>query len=244
MRLFSRAEYARLRGVTAAMITKVAKKWAADAFVGNRINADHADPKAYLAAGGITETQISRSALGPTGSSKPKRQRSRVPTERRGRPPKKKAEPTASRPAEAPPPPPAHPDPPPLPTAPGFEDLDEIERKIQPLVLEFGTSRRLADWLDCVKTIQEIRAKKLANEQTQGKLIERELVRKVVFSALDSLALKLLMDAPPTLARELYALAKSGSAIEDAEFKIEKYIEQIFNPVKEASVRMLTDDAG
>jgi hypothetical protein len=244
-RLFSRVEFARLARVSPAAITKAGKKQLAGAFVADRIDADHPDALAYLSTRGITQADVARGATAP-----PKDRRrhapspARAPTQAKPTARKKKAKPPALPPEPVAPAVPPTPDPPPLPTAPGFEDLDEIERKIQPLLLEFGTSRRVADWLDCVKTIQEIRTKKLANEQTQGKLIERDLVRKVVFSALDSLALKLLRDAPPTLAREIYALAKSGAAIEDAEAKIEDYIEQIFEAVNDTCRKMLNDDAG
>lgn len=232
-RLFSRAEFARLAKVSAAAITKAGKKQLVAAFVADRIDADHPDALAYLATRGVTQAQVAR---GTTAVPKQRPSRARAPTPKPLRTKKAKPAPTAHPPT--PPPPPA-PEPPPLPNSPSFEDLDDLEKKLQPLVSEFGTARRLIDWLDALKTIQEIKAKKLANETTQGKLIERELVRKVVFGALDSLALKLLRDAPKTLARELYALAKSDSSIEDGEAKVERYIEQIFDPVKDASIRML-----
>lgn len=237
MRLFSRAEFAVLAKVSRAAITKAGKKQLASAFVADRINADHPDAQAYLASRGITQAQVAR---GATVAPKPRPRRALAPTPKPPKSRKPKPAPPAARPDPPAPPPP---DPPPLPNSPTFEQLDEIERKIQPLIQEFGSSRRLMDWLDCLKIIQDIRAKRLSNEQTQGLLIERELVRKNVFGALDSLALKLLRDAPKTLARELYALAKSDSPIEDGEAKVERYIEQIFAPVKESAHRMLSDDA-
>lgn len=237
-RLFSRAEFARLAKVSGAAITKAGRKQLASAFVADRIDADHPDALAYLATRGVTQAQVAR---GTTDQTKPRPRAPRVPTPKPKPAKVAKAKPTAPPPD---PPPPSVPEPPPLPKSPTFDDLDELQKKIEPLVLEFGTARRLNDWLEAVKTIEEIKAKRLANEQTQEKLIERDLVRKVVFGALDSLALKLLRDAPKTLARELYALAKSDSSIEQGESKVERYIEQIFDPVKEASIRMLGDESG
>jgi hypothetical protein len=237
-RLFSRAEFARLAKVSAAAITKAGKKQLAAAFVADRIDADHADAQKYLASRGITQSAIAR---GPTRSEKPARRRATAPTPKPETKKKRASATTAQRQGAQTTAPVQAPEPPPIPFPDKIEDLDGVVQALQPLIAQYGTSRRFADWLDAVKTIEEIKAKRLANELTQGRLIARELVQTHVFGALGAMARKLLRDAPKNLSRNLFALAKSGANLEQGEAEVRRYVESIFNPVKETAARLLRE---
>lgn len=242
MRLFSRADFARLARVTAAAITKVAKKWPPDAFVAGRINIDHPAPKAYLSSRGVTEKQIAGAAAAPTAGAKPRPARERRPTGRRPGP-AKQAQPAPPRrrviPSE-PPPEPVRPPPPPTVAAPeDIKELGELRDHLAPLLQRFGTQRNFVDWLDALKKIEEILAKHLANEETEGRLISRDMVQTSVFGALGAMTRKLLRDSPKTIARKVYALHGAGRPIEEAEAVIRENLTAQFVPMKEQAARAL-----
>jgi hypothetical protein len=239
MRLFSRADYARLARVTAAAITKAAAKWPTDAFVSGRINIDAPAPRAYLTTRGVTEKQIASAAAAPTAGAKPRPARERRPTGRRPGPPKQAPRAPARRlvPPQAP-----APAPPPLPTIAAPEDIQELQELrdlLSPLLKRFGTQRNFVDWLDALKKIEEILAKHLGNEETEGRLISRDLVQTSVFGAVGAMTRKLLRDSPKTIARKVYALHGAGRPIEEAEAVIRENLTAQFAPMKEQAARAL-----
>lgn len=122
------------------------------------------------------------------------------------------------------------------------QDLAEISAAIQPLVplaARFSTQTELSDWLDRLKRVEEIREKRLKNEETEGTLIPRELVKTHVFGAIEMVNRRLLTDSPKTIARRLYALAKSGAPIEEAEEVVREIISSQLRPMKDKTVRVL-----
>lgn len=252
MRLFSRAAFARLADVSGAAVTKVAKKWPAEAFESGRIDVDHPGPRAYLASRGITEKQVTRSALAPPPPEKTRRKRPALPTTRRGRPPKADAAPPAPRPA----PPKSDPEAAPAPTGaePPVPDLaakepptDEVIARIRdallPILGEFGAARNIADWIETSKNLELLMKARLANEEARGKVIAREIVRTAIFGAFDAVALRLLRDLPKTISRETYALAKADAPIEEAEAKTQRYVSKILEPLKMTVAKWLRDGA-
>lgn len=110
--------------------------------------------------------------------------------------------------------------------------LDELVRK-------FGTALAFRDWLIARKTIADIHEKELKNERTMGALIERELVKVHLLGLIDAAFRRLLADAPKTIARRLYAQAKSGEPVEDAEKLVRETISSILQPAKTSAARVL-----
>jgi hypothetical protein len=148
------------------------------------------------------------------------------------------------------PPPPALPDRPrqdirrPSPDGPGSDaDLEELAEVIGPLLERFGTELRFRDFLTALKTIEEIRAKRLANEETEGRLIERDLVRVHVFGAIDRCNRQLLQDSPKTIARRLYGMAKADAPVEEAEKVVRDNLASQLRPAKEHAARALRERA-
>ena len=75
-----------------------------------------------------------------------------------------------------------------------------------------------------------IREKELRNWEVEGKLIPRDGVRTHVFGAVEGANRRLLRDAPKTIARRLYAMAKSGASVEEAEQVVREIVGSQLRP--------------
>lgn len=110
---------------------------------------------------------------------------------------------------------------------------------LREVVAQYGTAPAFADWLKATKEIESIAAARLKNAAAAGELIPRELVRTHLFGALEAVNMRLLNDSPKTLARQLYAAAKSGQSLEEAEEIIRKAIGAQLRNVKQSAARLL-----
>lgn len=239
-RLDTLTALARLAGVSRQAVSKLAKGPLAPALIGRRIDLDHPAVVEYLA----------KKDAAPTTSKSNRSKRKKKPTPARPKPPKRGKKPTAPRPpprrrrssmrpveaedddgrelAGA--------------TDVTEEDIEEYAHlSLDQLKEMFGTARAFVDWLDARKKISEIREKDLRNAETQGRLIERELVRTHVFSAIEAGNRRLLGDSPKTIARRLYALAKSGAPVEEAEAVVREIVSSQLRPVRATAARVLRD---
>lgn len=224
-RLESRAAFGRLAGVSAMAISKACKPGKALelACVGPRIDLDHPAAAAYLAGKGQTPT-ADRPAVPKQAKSTPV-----APT-----PPSRRQAARASAPADARPLAPESP-----------SDLDAVDiaslahLSLDELTRRYGTELRLKDWLDARKKIEDVREKELKNAETQGLLIERDLVSTHLFGAFEALHLRLLSDSPKTIARRLYAACGSNVSIEEAESLVRELISAQLRPLKTEIARKL-----
>lgn len=236
--LVSRTELARLAGVAKPSITKAAVKQFPGACVGPRIDLDHPDVQRYLSG------------------------RARAPTNPASPPAKAESAPTEVRPSTNPPP--ASPPPRPAPAAkqetrrapqadraPALEAHEVTNEDIEAyahmsldaLTRKFGTATAFTDWLDARKRISDIREKDLKNDERAGRLIPRELVRTHVFAHIEAANRRLLQDASTTIARRVYAAAKAGTAVEEAEQLVREIITSHLRPVKATATRVLRGEA-
>lgn len=122
---------------------------------------------------------------------------------------------------------------------------DDIEQyahwTLEALVRKFGTATAFGDWLDARKRISDIREKDIKADERAGKLIPRDYVRTHVFGHLEAANRRLLQDTPVTIARRLYAAAKSGMSIEDAESLVREIISSQLRPAKDAAAKALRE---
>lgn len=118
-------------------------------------------------------------------------------------------------------------------------DLEALTEMLQPLLDRFGTTQAFKDYLNALKTMEEIRKHRLDNEVKEGSLIERELVRVHVFGAIEQANRKLLGELPKNLARTLYSKARSGIPVEESEADVRKQISELLAPMKVAASRNL-----
>lgn len=115
------------------------------------------------------------------------------------------------------------------------------ELTIRQIVERFGTEVRFKDYLSNLKAIEDIRSKRLQNEEAEGALIERERVKTHVFGMIDGAHRRLLTDAPKTIARRLYAMARSESPVEDAESTVRDIISSQLRVVIATARRVLNE---
>lgn len=222
-RLISRAELARLGKVSGSAVTKACKHQLAPACVGRRIDLDHAAAQNYLRgkdAAPSTERQTGKvSPAAPT----PTPPAAQSATSARGAQRARAAKPGGLT----------------LVTH-QVENIDSIaDLTIREVVKTFGTVQAFKDWLVTLKQIEDIRERRLRNEETDGTLIPREPVQTHVFGVIDEAFRRLLTDTPKTIARRMYALAKSGVAIEQAERTTREIISSQLEPMKTQAARVL-----
>lgn len=221
-RLETRSNLARLVGVSPSAITQACKSQLADACVGKRIDLDHAAVQAYLAGKGVTSTPP------------PIRKKNPPPAPTAPRPDRARSPKAKGRPRANPPPAPA--------PAPAEDDADPerfLDMSLRDLTEMFGTVVAFKDWLDARKKIADIREKDLKNEETDGTLIPRELVQSHLFGAIEAGNRRLLGDSPKTIARRVYAMAKSESPVEEAEAVVREIISSQLKPVSATASRVL-----
>jgi hypothetical protein len=216
----SRAELARRKGVSTTAVAKACKVRLAPSCNGKRVDAKHALVVAWLE--GTPHQVPSDTAATDTETPTPVRP---APGKRPISPPARRrgSDAKASSSAES-----------------GTdEDLEELAKELQPLVERFGTHTGFRDFLNALKTIEDIRGKRLDNEETEGRLIERELVRVHVFGAMETTHRQLLADLPKTLAQTLYANARSGVPLEESEHGVRSEISKVLQPMKLAAAKAL-----
>jgi hypothetical protein len=235
-RLVTQSDLARLTGRSRQSISKAVAHRLKGALVGARVNIDHDSVRDYLVRAGVDPTMVALPAAAPA------------------------SEPTAQRPSTnpllpLPSNPPANDAAPPAPDLPA-EPLasndeaahrdtraDDIERyahmTLDQLMRKFGTATAFADWLAARKRISDIREKDLKNDERSGRLIPRELVRTHVFSHIEQSTRRLLQDAATTIARRVYAAAKAGLPVEEAENTVREIIGSQLRPVKASAARVL-----
>lgn len=252
-RHISRADLARRAGVSKPAITKACRVTLAAACSGDGVDVDHPAVIAYLAAKQQPRELAAKGPLGgrasaapappadaaPTATVKPARRRVANPTPPAGR---------------------GNSEPPAADAAPTEEELDDVReifdgqfdgsaedlsrltRDLRPIIRRFGTRHAMKHWLDALNKLEDIRKKRLDNEETEGRLISRELVKTHVFGAIDGAHRRLLGDFPKTITRLLYASANSKEPIEAAEEKVRAAVSTVLKPVKPTADRVIGTD--
>ena len=118
-------------------------------------------------------------------------------------------------------------------------DLEELAEALRPMVQRFGTETAFAKWLDQLKKIEDIREKRLKNEETVRALIQRDAVKTFGFGYIDRAQKLLLRDAARTIARRLYAMAKAGEPAEEAERTVRDLLGSTLRPMRAAFAKAL-----
>ena len=208
-KLISKAELSRLCGVSTAAITKACKKKFPGAMHGDgqraRIDANHPAVIDYIEShGGTGPESIRQDDSGKDPSPE--------------RPPSKAAQIRDASPGEYEPVP---------------DDIEAFaDMTIRELIARFGTETRFKDWLGALKTIEDIQEKRIKNAVAAGKLVSRELVERHVFGVIEASHRRLLNDSPKTITGQVYAAAKSGMELEEAESKVRLLISSQLKSVK------------
>jgi hypothetical protein len=102
-----------------------------------------------------------------------------------------------------------------------------------------GQYDQAEEWLKSVKLKEDIRAARLKNEATEGSTISRELVETRVLGVVDEAFRRLLTDGAKTLASQVFAMAKSGQTVQEAEREISATIGKVLELAKTKPQRAL-----
>ncbi len=125
----------------------------------------------------------------------------------------------------------------------GFEIPESIERfadmTLRELILRFGTDSAFCDWLAATQRIEMIEEKRLKNAVAQGKLINRELVKKYVVETFDEAHMKLLSDGAKTIAVEVPVMHDAEFSRQHIEKWVSEQITSFIRPVKAKVERAL-----
>jgi hypothetical protein len=218
-RTISRAELAKLAGVSKAAVTKQCAKGLAPAAAGDRVDLDHPACRAWLAGRGV---EIPKAARTPTRQPKSDPELPPAPTKSGGESKKRPSKPTTARPGQ---------EENELQFDGSPEELEQIAELLRPVLERFGTESTFRDWLLALKEIEVIREKRLGNEETEGELISRGLVRTHVFGRIEACNRRLLGDLPKTLVARVYALASTDTPPEVAEDVVRDLIGSQLDPM-------------
>lgn len=229
MRLVSRADLARIRGVSRAAVTKACHGPLSEACHGDRVNLDHQSVVAYLAAAGKVAPKEEPPAkrqpktLAPKAVAKPKQATRKPDTQKRPAPKTTDEGQDDSAPALDP---------------SGFapEIADMLVREVAE---RYGTVRRYDDWLKAYQLQQRALELWLKNQQTKGLLIERSLVEHSIFGFIDAVFKRLLTDSPKTVAARIQNLTRTGATIEELEREVRSLISTQIQPIKATAARAL-----
>ena len=223
-KLVSKADFARMCGVMRQSVGKAMKEGALhNAVVNGRVDTEHPDAVAYLNKPRKKKQLAAKKGLRPKGDPTPE-QVATVATFADGAP-------TNGGGSGAQP----------LFTDSGVDISQYADYTLRQLGDTFGSMRIFKDFLEALKKLEDIREKRLNNEEVQRNLISRELVKTHVFGFLDAGNRRLLGDTPKTIARRLYALARADEPIEAGEKLVREIIGSQLNPQKERVAKMLRE---
>ncbi len=227
--LISKADLARIAGVSRQAITLACTTKFPAAVYGNQVDADHPDVVRYVEwrqRMGLREVER---AIAPAPARPPT-----SPPEAAGSTPVPATEKPAIRPAASASAPAERLEADESAEPHGSSIADDIARygdiSLNALLSKFSGGVDLGDaanaerafgrfvrWLEARKRMSEIREKDLKNEEKTKKLIPREFVATHVFAFIDSVLKKLLQDTAPTIARRIHEAARAGVAVEQCE---------------------------
>lgn len=228
----SRVELSRIFGVTRAAITKQCKgKWAA-ACDGSRVDLDH---PLIVAAALKKGVDLGVPARAPTPTAKERGAGGSAPTKADVSGEIPPPEPTKRRPgAEKKPDLPTQPD-----DAGSESDLDFIARTLDPLMPRFGTGQGLKDWASGRNIVETVRGKMQVREIARGRLVPREFIEMHVLSLIEGTQQRLLTDTARSLTRDLYARARSGAPLEEAEKSVRLIIGKQLDGLKTKAAALI-----
>lgn len=102
---------------------------------------------------------------------------------------------------------------------------DYADMTVREIVAKFGTDTRFVDYLKALKSIEDIQEKRLKNEQTQGNLVQRDLIRIGIIEPLNTAHVKMMTDGAKAISVRVPAMSAAG----EDNVVIEKYISGVIS---------------
>lgn len=132
----------------------------------------------------------------------------------------------------------------PEPTGMADDGSPEAAAALQDLTLRqigerFGGLPQFELKVRALKGAEELRAARLRNDESDGSLIDRDLVSTHVFGLIDEANRRLLSDAARTITRQTYAAARSGIDLEKSEQETRKILSKVLELMKQRVAKAL-----
>jgi hypothetical protein len=111
------------------------------------------------------------------------------------------------------------------------------------IVNRYGTVRGYGDHLQAYERKARANRTRLENEEREGSVVSRTLIEAVIFGYIETAHRRLLSDIPKTSARLVYAAAKAGEPVEEAEQVILERMSSVLKTLKLNAARALRERA-
>lgn len=220
-KLVSKAEFARICGVTAGAVTKACRGELKEALFGSRVDMEHGTALEYLRNQKQSRPENSKITYTPSYDVDTSGMRGNEASKAR-----KKAEADSDNvPVEVP-----------------ANVSDFVSYSLGELIRQFGTDIRFVDWLKATQLIEAIEEKRIKNAVLKGKLISRDLVMRGVIENVNATHQKLLTDGARTIARRATAMHGAKQPLLEIQKFITLQIASYINPMKAKIKKSLMDE--
>jgi hypothetical protein len=112
---------------------------------------------------------------------------------------------------------------------------------LRDLITQFGTDLAFIDWLKATKMIEDIAEKRIKNAEKEGRLVDRDLIKRGVIEPVDTCFTQILNDGAKTIVKRIQAMVKSDYSVEEMEEFIRSQITSFVRPMKEKISKNLRD---
>jgi len=210
-----KSEFAKLAGVSGAAVTKASATTLKAALVGRQIDRNHPDAIAYVKKHKQPDVIAVKKAVSKKvdGRSNPKHKAAARKSKR------KKEEKDEG-------------------VIPGsLESLPEkiqalADQSLRELAYVFGTDIAFLDWLKATREIERVHEARLKNQEKEGTLVHRELVKSGILDPIETLYSQILRDGAKTIAVKVMNLMEAGEPVEICEKAIRKELTSFIRPAK------------
>lgn len=120
-----------------------------------------------------------------------------------------------------------------------YEEIKDLT--VGQVVETFGGIPEYKFFLDALKTMMDVKAKKLAIAEKEGSLISRDFVKLHLFSYIEEANSRLLNDLPRSISARTRDHFASDGDIEGAEDLVRKMISQVIKGVKTKATRAIKE---
>lgn len=204
-KLVTKAEFSRIVGINQGYLTRLTKTDFANAMVGPRIDMAHTSVKSYITKRRAKERkaaqrEAARSEQDDSIAQPVQKKRGTGSQQKSGRVKIKDQIIEGSA------------------TAPDDQELAKFgDMKLKDILRHHGTMTQFKDLLSATKLIEDIIEKRIKNAKISGDLISREHVHTFIFGAIEVMNIRLLQDAPRTIAARVISAWESGETSEQVE---------------------------
>ena len=114
-----------------------------------------------------------------------------------------------------------------------------IDWTIGDILKRFGTDTAFCDYLKATQIIEAINEKRIKNAVSRGELVSRQLMKVGVIEPIDAAHIRLLTDGAKTIARRTTAMHGAGKPLEEIEDFVKDQLSSFIRPVKARVVRAM-----